>query len=185
MANRRRRRGGRSIPRVRLVNRRHRRHHYRRNPVLAGFNTSKLTPILFASVGYMGTHAIEYFLTAPGVDAAGNPTAPLIPTTVTGSTLGKYAVRIGSAIAATYLAKMFMRAKEQDVMIGAGTYVAVSIVKDFAPTSISPYLAAYAPPVGMGRMAAYTTPARLNGMRGMNGNLMAFAASGGRADRGR
>lgn len=149
MANRRRSRARRG-PVVHLVNRRHRRRHFQHNPKVLGLTVPKLEPILFAGAGYVGAHALEYFLTTGTTSADGTTSAPLIPSTITGSTIGKYAVRVGCAIATAYLAKMALGpGRSISVGIGAGTYVLTSAAKEFAPVSISPYLASYRPLAGL------------------------------------
>lgn len=154
---RRHRRARRNLPMI--VNRRRR---YRRNPQIGGFNIPSITPILYAAAGYAGAVALEHFLTATKVNADGTTTAPLIPVSVTGSTVGKYAVRVGCVIATAYLAKMSVGAdKAKMIGLGGGVYVLTSAVKEFAPSMV-PGMAAYRPTLN--GMSIYRPT--LNGMAG-------------------
>lgn len=150
-----------------------RRRHYRRNPVMGRLKSviPALQPVLYSGAGYVGAHALEYFLTVPGTNPDGTVSQPLIPTTITGSSIGKYAVRIGCVIGVTYLAKLALGAdKAKMVGIGGGVYVLTSALKEFMPTSVSPYLAEYrrtAP-----RLAAYRPLAAANVTRGAFGQPM-------------
>lgn len=139
---------------VYMANRRRHRRRYRRNPVMGSLRSMvpALQPVLYASAGYVGAHALEYFLTTPGTNADGTVSQPLIPTTITGSPIGKYAVRIGCVIATTYLAKLALGGeKAKSVGIGGGVYVLTSAAKEFMPSSVSPYLAAYRPVARLGQ----------------------------------
>lgn len=144
-----------------MVNRRR----YRRNPAIMGFQVPSIRPVLEVSAGYMGTGALENILTT-----AADGSTPIIPTTITGNAIGKYAVRIGCAIAVTYLAKL-AKLNSQNVGAGAGAYVAISAVKEFAPGWV-PGLNAYTP--GRGRLNAYTP----GNMRGVPTTPMPQLASG-------
>lgn len=160
----RRRRG----PVVHLVNRRHHRRHFRRNPAIMGMQIPALEPVLYAGAGYIGAHALEYFLTTPGTNADGTTSAALIPSTITGSTIGKYAVRVGCVLATAYLAKMALGSeKAKNVGIGGGVYVLTSAAKEFAPVSLAPYMASYRPLAG----------ARMGSYRPLAGNIRAFVPS--------
>lgn len=118
-----------------------RRRRYRRNPVIAGISVPKLQPVLYAGAGFAGCTALESVLT--GGDT------PLIPATITGTTMGKYAVKVGCAIAVTYLGKMALgRGNAVWIGVGAGTKVLIDGVREFMPGTI-PGLSAYAPLAGM------------------------------------
>lgn len=121
-----------------------RRRRYRRNPVLAGVQIPSLQPVLYAGAGFAGTVALENVLTAGDT--------PLIPTTITGTSLGKYAVRIGCAIATSFLAKMALGSeKAKMVGLGGGVYVLTSAVREFMPGTI-PGMSGY---TGLAGMRAY------------------------------
>lgn len=136
-----------------------RRRHYRRNPAIfskARNMIPSIQPVLYAGAGFVGSHALEYFLTAPGTDASGAATAPLIPVSITGSSIGKYAVRLGCVIATAYLAKLVAGGdKARMVGIGGGVYFLTSAAKEFMPASVSPYLASYKPIANLGGLRAY------------------------------
>lgn len=155
--------GKRRRQRIVLENRRHRR--YRRNPKVFGFELPPLMTVAYVGGGYAGTVAIEHFLTVGTTNSDGTTSAPIIPTSITGNTAGKYAVRVGLVIGLTYLAKMMLgKEKAKYVGIGGGTYVLVSAVKEFFP-SVVPGLSAYRmPQMGAYRsMSAYRTPQLGNG----------------------
>ena len=159
-----------------------RRRHYRRNPSLMGIQIPSVMPVLYTAAGYAGAVALEHVLTATTTNADGTTTSPLIPTSITGSTIGKYAVRIGCVIAEAYLAKMTLGAeKAKMVGIGGGVYVLVSAVKEFAPGTVPGLsgmreyraLAGYTPGLGSPRQVTqfgrrtqeFTPAAQLGGGR--------------------
>jgi hypothetical protein len=115
--------------------RRHRR--YRRNPGmtrLMGFSLPNISNVIYAGVGYVGVPLAEGIL------------GSMLPLSITGTSIGKYAVRIGSVIGLTWLTKAVM-GKEQAryVGIGGGAYVLITAVREFAPGLI-PGLSAYTLP---------------------------------------
>jgi len=129
---RRRRRRGRSNPRRRS---------YRRNPSVMGIGLGGLPPlqaVAFTGVGFVGTPMAEGFLNT------------FLPVSLTGNTIGKYAVRIGSVLGLSMLAKAVLgRSASRYVALGGGLYVAVTAVKEFAPGLI-PGMSAYVVPNSMG-----------------------------------
>lgn len=149
---RRRRRGGgrkrsagsrRHVQKIVLQNRRHRRR--RHNPSLGRAGAS-LAPVLYAGGGFVGTVALESVLTSGET--------PIIPVSITGNTLGKYAVRIGCGIAVAYLGKIIMGMdKAKQIAIGGGVYILTSAIKDFMPGTI-PGMAAYRPMGAYRQLAA-------------------------------
>lgn len=136
------------------LNPRHRRRHrrnpsvqnrrrYRRNPggrKVFGLSLPPLQSVLYAGVGFVAVPVTEGFLNQ------------FLPLSITSTTLGKYAIRIGSVIGLTWLSKMVL-GKQAALMvgIGGGAYVLVTAVKEFAPGMI-PGLSAYAQPA----LGAYT-----------------------------
>jgi hypothetical protein len=134
------------------LNPRHRRRHrrnpavqnrrrYRRNPggrKVFGLSLPPLQSVLYAGVGFVAVPVTEGFLNQ------------FLPLSITSTTLGKYAIRIGSVIGLTWLGKMIL-GKQAALMvgIGGGAYVLVTAVKEFAPGMI-PGLSAYTP------LGAYT-----------------------------
>jgi len=151
LANRRRKRGGgkrsgsrRHVQKIVLQNRRHRRRH-RRNPIL-GIKTPPLQAVLYTGAGFAGAVALESVLTSG--------TTPIIPVSITGTTLGKYAVRVGCVIAEAFLAsKIFGGDKAKMVGIGGGVYVITSAISEFAP-GVVPGLSGYRPMASYKPMAA-------------------------------
>lgn len=144
------------------------RHHRRRNPVRL-FNLPPLTAVVYAGAGFAGTAYLEGF-------ASG-----FVPAEWTGSTLGRYAVKIGSAIGVTWLSKLvFGRQASYLVGIGSGVYVAVSAVKDFAPGVIPGLsgplnLSAYRQMRGPLNLSAYRTGHGVKGYQTAHANLGAPA----------
>src|SRR5262245_42979379 len=86
---RRRRRG-----RKRSNPRRHRRSSYRRNPALFGISLPPLQSVIYAGVGFVGVPLAEGFLSR------------MLPISLTGSTVGKYATRIGALRVLSFLSKL-------------------------------------------------------------------------------
>ncbi len=110
------------------------RRRYRRNPSLMGFSLPPLQQVLYAGVGFVAVPVTEGFLNQ------------FLPLSITGTTLGKYAVRIGSVIGLTWLGKAVLGKNAATMIgIGGGAYVLVSAVKEFAPGMI-PGLNAYVQP---------------------------------------
>lgn len=104
-----------------------RRHHYRRNPAILGVSLPPLNMIAWGAGGFIATPMLERtinsFLTS-------NTTT----STITSSALGRYAVKIGSALILTYLTKMVLGNKEAfPVAMGGALYVTVSAINEFAP----------------------------------------------------
>jgi len=134
-----------------------RRRHYRRNPVKL-FGLPPLMSVAYATAGFAGTAALE---------GAANSFLPL---EWTGSTLGKYATKIGSVIGVSWLSKMILgRSASYMVGIGGGLYVLTSAIRDFAP-GVIPGLS------GPLNLAAYRTahaglgqPMNLSAYRQMRG----------------
>lgn len=169
---------GRHRQRIVLENRRHRRRS-RRNPAILGFQVPALQPVLYAGAGFAGSIALESVLTSG--------TTPIIPVTITGTTLGKYAVRVGCVVATAYLAKMMLGGeKAKMVGIGGGVYVLTSAIKEFAP-GIVPGMAAYRPLNGMGTYrglnAARVVPFGRNGSAQVTAQLSSVAPSSARYSR--
>jgi hypothetical protein len=117
-----------------------------------GLKLPPLQSAAYAAAGFVGTPMLEGFLSR------------FIPIEVTANTLGKYAVRIGSVLGLTYLAKMVLgRSQANMVGIGGGAYVLVSAIREFAPTMLpgmsayvtaGPSLSAYVPRSGLSGMGA-------------------------------
>lgn len=139
--NPRRRRRGRKH-----ASRRRRRSSGRRNPALFGFSLPPLQSVLYAGVGFVGVPMAEGFLTR------------FLPISLTGSTIGKYATRIGALLGLTYLAKLVIGSNESKmVAIGGGAYILTSAVTEFAPGLIpSTTLGSYARPT-LGSYAGSTS----------------------------
>ena len=125
------------------------RRRYRRNPGIMSFTRGlalpNVTKVIYAGAGYVGTPIVEGFL------------SPYLPASITTNTFGKYAVRIGSVVGLTFLAKAVLgREAATYVGIGGGSYVLISAVREFAP-GVIPGLSAYTRP-----LAAYVPGAGRN-----------------------
>lgn len=154
-----------------------RRKSYRRNPSLTAGLVSfpPLKQILFAGVGFAGTPVVEGFVNQ------------YVPASITGNTLGKYAVKIGSAILLAFAVKKVVGPEEgKMVAIGGGAYVLTSAVAEFAP-GVIPGLSAYVQPTMLSSYVEGSAPTY--GMLG-NGNSAvvpfgspAVGGSGARFDR--
>jgi hypothetical protein len=147
---------------VPLTNRR------RRNPRRSGgrgfFGLPPLQSVLYVGVGAVGTPVAETFING------------FLPLSITSSVLGKYAVRIGTLLGLTLLAKSLLgKDRAKLVAIGGGVYVLTSAIKEFAP-GIIPGLSAYVPPPGL---RAYVGAGPMVTGRQMRG--MGFAPSRGAA----
>lgn len=107
-----------------------------RNPrsrKIFGFTLPPLQQVLYAGAGFVAVPVTEGFVNQ------------FLPVSITSTTLGKYAVRIGSVIGLTWLGKMALGKQAATMIgIGGGSYVLVSAVKEFAP-GIIPGLSAYVP----------------------------------------
>lgn len=114
-------------------NPRHHRRHARRNPAILGVALPPLNMIAWGAGGFIATPMVERFVNS------------FLPTSVTSSTLGRYAVKIASALGLTYLTKMVLGNKEAfPVAMGGSLYVVVSAVNEFAPQLTgAPSMSAY------------------------------------------
>lgn len=126
------RRSSKTHPKVYLSNRRrHRRNSplmwnprrkHRRNPAVLGVALPPINMIAWGAGGFIAPPMLEKFVNQ------------WMPVSVTGSTLGRYAVKIGSVLALTYLVKTVLGNKEAfPVALGGSLYVVVSAVNEFAP----------------------------------------------------
>jgi len=121
-----------------LVNRRRR---YRRNPIAGSlsFNQDTLKSVGLTVGGFIGVPFVEGFAMS------------YLPAALTGNKFGKYAVKIGAAIALSMLVGKFVsREAGKKVGMGGLAYVGVSIVKDFLPQVMAPGTGAYMGVSGMG-----------------------------------
>lgn len=141
---RRRKRGRKNSPR-------HHRKGYRRNPAVLGMKLPSLQTIAYVGVGFVGTPILEGFVSS------------FLPTSFATSTLGKYVVRIGSALGLSWAGRQLIgREQGNMVAVGGGLYVVTSLIKDFAPGVIPglgiPGMAAYQSRLGayQTRLSAYT-----------------------------
>lgn len=100
-----------------------RHHHHRRNPAILGVALPPIQMIAWGAGGFIAPPMVEQWLNKN-----------VLPASITGSTLGRYAVKIGSVLALTYLTKMVLSNKEAfPVALGGALYVVVSAVNEFAP----------------------------------------------------
>lgn len=112
---------------------RSRRRSGRRNPALLGVALPPVQMIAFGAGGFIGTPMVEGFINK------------FLPASITTSTLGRYAVKIGTVLGLTWLVKTFLSNKEAfPVAMGGSMYIVVSAVNEFAPqlTQTGPPVAA-------------------------------------------
>lgn len=143
--------------RRRVANPRRRRSSMRRNPAIFGIGLPPINSVIFAGIGFIAPPMVEGFL---------NRT---LPSSITSSTLGKYAIRVASVVGLSFAVKQFVGSAEaRMVAIGGGVYVLSSAVSEFAP-GIIPGLNAYVP--GNNRQLRQYIPANqpINGTMGNPG----------------
>jgi len=118
-----------------------RRKSYRRNPALMGLSFPPLQTVLYTGAGFIGTPMVEGFITK------------FLPTNVTSTTVGRYAVKIASMLGLSMLTKMVLGSSEAKlVAVGGGVYVLSNALVEFAPGTFGTGLSAYRPAT----LGAYT-----------------------------
>src|SRR4029450_2413280 len=137
MARRRRRRRNPANPRRRrrynpianLMGNRRRRRSYRRNPPnggqldILGVKFPGLQSVAMGTVGFLGPPIIEGYL------------GPMLPANIASNQGGRYLIKIGSSLGLVWAASAMMgRDAAVKVGMGAGIYIAASLVNDFMPT---------------------------------------------------
>lgn len=107
----------------------------RRNPAVLGVTLPPIQMIAWGAAGFLAPPMVE------------NQINKFLPAEITGNTLGRYAVKIGSVIGLTWLTKAVLGVREAfPVALGGSLYVVVSAVNEFAPqliTAPSPGVSAY------------------------------------------
>lgn len=104
----------------------HRRPRARRNPAVLGVTLPPINMIAWGAGG---------FILPPMVEGFANR---FLPAEVTTSVLGRYAVKIGSVLGLTWLAKTVMSNKEAfPVALGGSLYVVVSAINEFIPQIVT------------------------------------------------
>lgn len=97
----------------------------RRNPAVLGVALPPMHMIAYGAGG---------FIAPPMIEGWANQ---FLPASLTGSVLGRYAVKIGAVLGLTYLVKTLLSAKEAfPVALGGSLYVVVSAVNEFVPQLI-------------------------------------------------
>lgn len=95
---------------------------HRRNPAVLGVALPPLSMIAWGAGGFIAPPMVEGFVNK------------FLPLSVTTSTLGRYAVKIGAVLGLTWLTKTVLSNKEAfPVALGGSLYVVVSAVNEFAP----------------------------------------------------
>lgn len=133
-----------------------RRKSYRRNPAVLGVALPPLNMIAWGAGGFIATPMLERTINS-------FLTSSTSTSSITTSALGRYAVKLGSALILTYLTKAVLGNKEAfPVAMGGALYVVVSAVNEFAPqltgattTATSAY-----------RSGMITNPGGMNAYRG-------------------
>lgn len=131
--------------------RRHHRRHYRRNPgmLAKALVFPKVNQVLYVAGGFIAPPLIESQLNQ------------FLPVTLTGNTIGKYAVRAAAILGLQWAVRSFVgRAEAFYVGLGGWSYFGISAIREFAPNLI-PGMSQYTiPPSVRGQMAGYMTQAR-------------------------
>lgn len=135
------------------------RRRYRRNPVsrrginILGISLPPLQSVIFAGVGFIAPPVVEGFL------------SQWLPAEIQTSTIGKYAIKIGSVLALSFGVKQLLGNEQAKmVAIGGGAYILHSAINDFAPGILPAGIGAYVQPNSLG---AY-----------VNGNQSTFSTLG-------
>lgn len=111
-----------------------RRHHYSRNPKIMGFELPPINKVLFAGAG---------FLAAPMVEGLIFDYLPASVSSIATSSLGKYALRIGTILALSFGVRKFIGREEGNmVAIGGGVYVVSTAAMEFLPNVFTAHSAA-------------------------------------------
>jgi hypothetical protein len=131
----------------------------RRNPAILGVELPPLGQVLYAGAGFIATPMIEGFVNK------------YLPTEVTSSVIGRYAVKIASVIGLSFLAKKAIGVSEaRMVAIGGGAYVLTSAVNEFMPSlTMSAYRGGMISAYHSGTISGYAKP-------GLARNLPSLAA---------
>lgn len=96
---------------------------YSRNPRIFGFELPPVEKVMFAGIGFVAPPMVEGLV------------SNFIPASITSSTIGKYAVRIGIVAAIGYAISRFLgRDKGNMALIGGGVYIATTAAMEFAPS---------------------------------------------------
>lgn len=113
---------------------------------IGGVGLPSAQTIAFAGVGFLAPPFLENFV------------APYLPAMITQNRVGKYAFKVGSVLATTYIAKKALgNNAARAVAIGGGVYILASAVMDFAPQLLT--AGAPRPPVTNGAtMQSYLRP---------------------------
>jgi len=107
---------------------------YHRNPAILGITLPPIQTVIYAGAGFVGTPMLEGFL------------SKFLPITLTSSTIGRYGLKIASALGLSFLTKMVLGASEaRMVAIGGGVYVLSSALVEFVPGTFGRQLSAYRP----------------------------------------
>lgn len=115
-----------------------------------GVSLPPLNKVLFAGIGFFAPPVVEGFL------------GQFLPTSLTTSTIGKYATRILSVIGLSYAVRKFVGTEEGNmVAIGGGVYVVSSALREFAP-GVVPGLGSYVP--ARSSMGAYVPATNVTAM---------------------
>ena len=149
-----------------VANRRHRRH--RRNPAILGVTMPPLMEIAWVGGGFIATPMVEGFVNK------------FLPVEFATSTLGRYAIKVGSVIGLTFLVKQVAGIeKARRIALGGAAYVVVSAVNEFLPQltgATPPATAAYR--YGNIGVNAYRTSNIRGGMGAYSKTSLAAAKTG-------
>ena len=105
-----------------------------------GLTVPPLKLVAYGAAGFVGTPLLEGFLTG------------FLPTSISGTTIGKWATRIASGLGLMWLSKMALgKAASMSIGIGSGIYIVTSAVREFMPTLLP-----------AGTLSAYVTPTSRN-----------------------
>jgi hypothetical protein len=110
-----------------------------------GFDRHTMNTLLYTGGGLLGTPYLEAFLNKS-----------VVPLTVSATAIGRYAVKVGSALGLYFVAqKTLGREAAKQVFVGGMLYVLVGALQEFMPTMFG----ATAGAAGMGRYIGATAGA--------------------------
>lgn len=150
------------------LKRRSRRHHYSRNPKILGIDLP-VQDVVFAGVGFIAPATVEGLL------------ASYIPSSLTGSNLGQYAIKIASVLGISFAIRKFVGVRQGNMaLIGGGVYVLSVAAAQYMPSLLSGQMFSALAPVSSGVQYGPSAPATVSGYVRANRQLAAYVPASGR-----
>lgn len=120
----------------------------RRNPAFLGIDLPPLKMVLFAGAGFIAPPMVEGFINK------------FLPIEITSNKIGRYATKIASVLALTWLTKKVIGSNEaRMVAVGGASYVLVSAVNEFVPQlTMSGYRSGMIDAYHSGTISQYAKP---------------------------